>query len=210
MTNILVFGDSITYGAWDKEGGWVQRLRRIIDQKNLTDSDFYCLISNLGIPGDTSEDLLRRFESETKERVKEDEETVIIFSVGSNDSQFVYGKNKIQKQEFQENLQKLIGLAGKFSSKIIFIGLFPVDDSKTMPIPWDAAKSYKNEYIKQYNEIIKSVCKKNKIHFIEIFENFIKLNYQQLLEDGLHPNSEGHEKIFHVVKDFLIEKEITK
>jgi len=29
MVNILVFGDSITYGAWDEEGGWVQRLRKL-------------------------------------------------------------------------------------------------------------------------------------------------------------------------------------
>jgi len=210
MTNILVFGDSITYGAWDKEGGWVQRLRKFIDGKNLTNPDFYCLICNLGISGNTSEDLLRRFESETKERVEEGEETIIMFAIGSNDSQFVCGKNKIRKQKFQDNLQKLTDSARKFSSKIIFIGLFPSDDSKTTPIPWDITKSYKNEHIKQYNKIIKSICSKNKIYFIEIFEDFIKLNYQQLLEDGLHPNSEGHEKIFQRVKDFLMKKEIIK
>ena len=44
MTCLLVFGDSITYGAWDLEGGWVQRLRSFIDKKNLTDPNFYCLV----------------------------------------------------------------------------------------------------------------------------------------------------------------------
>lgn len=25
---ILVFGDSIVYGAWDTEGGWAERLKK--------------------------------------------------------------------------------------------------------------------------------------------------------------------------------------
>jgi len=29
-----------------------------------------------------------------------------------------------------------------------------------------------------------------------------------LLEDGLHPNSEGHKKIFESVKEFLIKNKI--
>ena len=32
MDKILIFGDSICYGKWDKEGGWVTRLRKYIDQ----------------------------------------------------------------------------------------------------------------------------------------------------------------------------------
>lgn len=29
---VLVFGDSITQGFWDTEGGWVERLRKYYDQ----------------------------------------------------------------------------------------------------------------------------------------------------------------------------------
>ena len=35
MTFILVFGTSTTYGAWDSEGGWVQRLTKYLDNKQL-------------------------------------------------------------------------------------------------------------------------------------------------------------------------------
>lgn len=32
--DILIFGDSITYGAWDSEkGGWVNRLRLTLENK---------------------------------------------------------------------------------------------------------------------------------------------------------------------------------
>jgi lysophospholipase L1-like esterase len=210
MVRILVFGASITYGAWDKEGGCVQRLRKFLDEKTLTDPNFYCIIYNLGISGDTTEDLLERFEFETKQRLKEEEKTIIIFAIGTNDSQFIHSQNSLRHspQKFQNNLQKLVNLARKFSSKIIFVGLTPVDELKVDPIPWDTDKSYKNEYIQKYNEIIKSVCKKNKIYFIEILEKFVKLDYKDLLEDGLHPNSKGHQEIFEIVKDYLIQNKI--
>ncbi|MDD2822618.1 MAG: hypothetical protein PHQ59_00920 [Candidatus Daviesbacteria bacterium] len=32
MANILVFGDSVAYGAWDPKGGWVRRLREVIEE----------------------------------------------------------------------------------------------------------------------------------------------------------------------------------
>jgi len=210
MTQILIFGDSITYGAWDKEGGWVQRLRRFLDEKNLTSPDFYFVVYNLGISGDTSEDLLERFEFETKQRLKEHKETIVAFAIGINDSQFVHseGDHRVPIEKFKNNLQELIKLAQKFSLKIIFVGLTPVDEKRTTPIPWDSDKFYKNEYIEKYNQVIKKVCEENKIYFIEIFEKFKATGYQQLLEDGLHPNSKGHKRIFEIVKDFLIKNNL--
>jgi len=69
-------------------------------------------------------------------------------------------------------------------------------------------RSYKNEYIRKYDEIIKTVCEENKINFVEVFRKFKELNYQNLLDDGLHPNSAGHQKIFEIVKDSLIKNKI--
>lgn len=224
MAQILVFGDSIAYGAGDeKEGGWVNRLRKVLDKAPFTSPDFYCLVYNLAISGDSLDDLLERFELETKQRLKEGEETIFIFAIGINDSQFIHSQNKLRclPPEFKNNLQKLIKLTEKFSSKIIFMGLTPVDEVKTTPLPWDNDKSYKNEYIKKYNNIIKSVCEENKIYpvrkqaelsngvyFIEIFDELIQSDYKNLLADGLHPNSQGHQKIFEMVRNFLAENKI--
>lgn len=134
----------------------------------------------------------------------------IIFSIGVNDSQFIHSRNSIKtsENEFRNNIDKLIELAKKFTSKIIFVGLTPVDESKTTPIPWDTNKSYRNDYIKKYDRIIQSTCKKNKLDFVEIFDELIKRDYKKLIEDGLHPNSKGHQKIFEIVKDFLIKERI--
>lgn len=205
MGTILVFGDSIVWGAADSEGGgWVARLFIELGR------DFEIDVYNLGVSGDKTPSLLERFESETKARMEENEEVILIFAIGINDSYFVHSKNTLMTppEEFKENIQKLIERAQKISPKIIFVGLTPVDEPKTTPIPWNTDKSYKNENVKKYNEIIKSVCQDENIHFIEIFDKWLESDYQNLLEDGLHPNSEGHKKIFEAVKEFLIQNKI--
>jgi len=75
-------------------------------------------------------------------------------------------------------------------------------------LPWNSNISYKHDYVDNYNKIIQSICEENNLPFIDIFNQFYKMDYKNLLSDGLHPNSEGHEKIFKTVKDFLIENKI--
>ena len=207
MATILIFGDSIVWGVADpKYGGWVSRLKTFIKTERIFEFDVY----NLGISGDKTPSLLERFESETKARIEEDEELIIISAIGINDSYFVHSKNDLMTppEKFKANIQKLIALAQKFSSKIIFVGLTPVDESKTTPIPWNTDKSHKNKYVKQYNGIISSICKNKNIPFVDIFNKWIESDYQNLLEDGLHPNSEGHKKIFEAVKEYLVKNKI--
>ena len=212
MARILVFGDSITYGAWDAmRGGWADRLKSFCMERELENPEFDYPVYNLGISGDNSREMVKRFEFEASQRLEEDE-PIIIFAIGINDSQFVKSEDdfRVPKNEFRKNIEQLIKFSRKFSSKIVFIGLTAVDELKVNPNPWDNNKSYKNEYIEKYDFIIKSICKEKKIHFINIYEEFNKLDYKKLLEDGLHPNSEGHKKIFEIVRDFLMERGIVK
>ena len=67
-------------------------------------------------------------------------------------------------------------------------------------------KSYKNKYIQEFNNILKKFCEDNNVYFIDIFKDFVKEDYKSLLEDGLHPNTKGHNKIFKAVRDFLVQK----
>ncbi len=214
MAQILVFGDSIAWGAWDREGGWVQMLRKFFDEKTLSTPEFqnidYFMVYNLGVSGDTTRWLLRRFESEVKQRAKEKERNIIVFAIGKNDSCFLKSKNSFltPPKVFKKNIEKLIKSAKKYSSRIIFVGTSAVDEPKTAPIYWNKNMYCKNEYLKRYNEIVKSVCAKNKIRFIDIYEKFMESDYKKLLADGLHPNSEGHKLIFEIVRDFLVKEKI--
>lgn len=195
---ICIFGASSTWGAWDKEkGGWVNRLRLFLENNNM-DADVY----NLGVSGDTTEDLLERLESEARAREAE----LFIFSIGDNDSAYKNkeGNYQVPPEKFRKNLLKLFKIAGKFTDKIIFLGLKPVDEFKTKPVPWHNVIYYTNKNINLYDGIIKDVCGKQKISYIDIKSVLSKND----LADGLHPNEKGHQKIFEVVKNYLLKNKL--
>lgn len=54
---VLIFGTSNTLGCFDEKGGWADRLKQYCIRKHLEAPDYFCLIYNLGVSGDTSEDL---------------------------------------------------------------------------------------------------------------------------------------------------------
>ena len=195
---ICIFGSSSTWGAWDYEkAGWANRLRLFIDSKNHN-----VLTYNLGVSGDTTNELLKRFDIEAEAR----QPTIIIFSIGDNDSIFIKSQNKqiVSLQQFEKNLQKLIEKAEKFTDIMIFVGCKKVDELKTTPIPWETDYYYTNQNLILYNKKIKEVVEKNKVYYLEIFD----LLKNEDFEDGLHPNSKGHQKLFLKIKDFLLDKKL--
>jgi lysophospholipase L1-like esterase len=199
MSVICVFGGSITYGAWDKEkGGWVNRLRLFCDS-----SDQYYEVYNLGIAsGDTTEKVLKRFDIEAKARQPE----IIIFYIGTNDA--IYSKNEgiypITLKKFEENIKYLIKKARKHGKKIVFLGLGLVDENKTMPVEWDRTAYYTNANLHLYDQSLKRISAQEKVYYLET----ANLLQNKDLEDGIHPNAKGHEKIFLAAKEFLLKEKI--
>jgi lysophospholipase L1-like esterase len=135
-------------------------------------------------------------------------ESVIIINIGANDSAVMVDSLWVSKKDFASNLKKIIKVSRKFSKSIFFVEAMPMDESKTHPVAWDKRVTYTNESIKKYNEILKSVCKEEKVKLIPLFDAFSKIDYKKLLADGVHPNSEGHQKIFEIVKDYLVKNKI--
>lgn len=188
---ICIWGDSITWGKNDYEkGGWVERLKLHYMKTSIK-------VYNLGISGNNTDDLLRRFETEAKEQKPE----IIIFAIGINDSSYFKVKNinRVSIEKFENNLEELLNIAQKIADKIVFVGLTKVDEIKTMPIPWNTEVYYDNKNVSKYDEIIKSFCEKNKIKYINMKEVLTKDD----LQDGLHPNPQGHKKMFQVISKEL-------
>jgi lysophospholipase L1-like esterase len=201
--NILVFGASTTFGSSDPEGrGWVGRLGAYVEKRTSYDEIVY----NLGVSGDTTADLMKRLEAEAVARTRSRKPTIII-SIGTNDAQYLNepGNMRTPPEAFKNNLQALLDTAKKITGDVVFVGYLPVDEAKTTPIPWSPDKNYTNENVKRYNGMARDVCERNGIRFIELFDVLMGLDYKRLLDDGLHPNAEGHQKIFEIVKERLIE-----
>jgi lysophospholipase L1-like esterase len=194
---ICIFGDSIAWGASDStRGGWVERLKVYLGEQH--DSDVY----NLGVSGNTTGDLLKRLEYEARVR----NPNLIVFAIGINDSQYLESKNnpKTPLNIFEQNLTQLIGIARKFTPRVIFVGLTLVDESKTKPIPWDVQKYYDNDNIQKYDSSIQSACEGKGVLFVPM-RGIITV---EDLHDGLHPNSDGHNKIYEKIRDFLLGKKL--
>ncbi|MCK5081132.1 MAG: hypothetical protein KAQ63_03130 [Candidatus Moranbacteria bacterium] len=192
---ICILGDSIVQGYYDlEEGGWVNRLGIYFGKKYKEFNIF-----NLGINGARSIDLLERMEHELQVR----EANVIIISIGINDALIEKDKNWVDKEKFKENLKKLLGISQKFTSDIFFVGILKVNEKFTAPVDWDDLFYYNKELTK-YDSVIEEFCQEKKIVFIPMQD----LLEEKDLLDGLHPNAEGHEKIFQQVRGFLEKNKI--
>lgn len=198
---LLVFGDSITYGLNDEKGGWVNRLRKELEKDNISNaSHVRDSVYNCGIRGDTTEDLLKRFDAECSARVEREDNPIILFAIGTNDSSTnTKGLNIIPIETYRLNLTKLFEKAKIVSDRIMFISLFPADETKTKPINWKPDRLYTNKSLEVYNSSIKEFCKEKNMIFVDLFKPIHKKAYQELLSDGLHPNSKGHQKIYKLV-----------
>lgn len=192
--NICIFGDSIAWGHADIEkGGWANRLRIFLEEK-YDDIEVY----NLGVSGNITEDILKRFEAESETR----QANMLIFAIGINDSQYTESKDnpRTPLDKFKDNIKELITKSRNFTEEIIFIGFTDIDESKTMPIPWKMGIYYDKENIAIYDRVLKSVCEEEKVSYISL-EGAID---SEGLVDGVHPNSKGHEKIYQRINNFLI------
>ncbi len=197
MADIVVFGDSITWGAYDEElGGWVNRLNFFAKQK---DRDNF--VYNCGISGDTTDGLLIRFEGEARARTA----SHIIIAIGINDSfhdKTPRNGGKVPFERFVENLNKIAVQARAITNNVVFIGPTRVVESKTRPISWNDKVYYSNSEIVKYDKAIEDLCAQNKLQYLSMADIISEAE----LPDGLHPKAAGHQKMFERVRDALTGK----
>ena len=198
---ILIFGDSITYGQRDLElGGWTNRLKLVLTSDSSIGG---CHVFNMGIPGQTTGEVFERLDRECEGRVLKNTNNVIILAAGINDTQIIGGEVRVSEDDFRDNVNILIDYAGSHTDKIIYVGLTPVDESRTNPVWWDRKKNWRNEVVERYDQIIEEVCSEQGVRYIHMFDRIDPLTNQ----DGLHPSAAGHsimtEAITEVVYEYL-------
>ena len=116
MKAILCFGDSITFGYGESpKKGWCGRLKDYFETK-----EYHNGIYNLGVPGHTSTDLLKRFDSEAQGRVRlhKPSKYIILIAIGTNDCKFdgnLENNNpRTTNDQFRKNIEELIAKAKSY------------------------------------------------------------------------------------------------
>ena len=202
MYKILSFGDSIIFGRGvAKSKSYISRLANFFDAVDR----YGFLVFNLGVPGESSQELLERLEEECMVRLEStlNSEVIILIAIGINDAKFVDNLNNFKTpiEIFSKNIDAIINLLRRYTKNILFVGLTPVNESQTNH---GGASFFLNSNIKKYNDIIRDVCAEKNVYFVEIFNKWISDNYLNLLaEDGIHLNEFGHRKIFNEIEPLV-------
>jgi lysophospholipase L1-like esterase len=194
--HLCIFGDSTAWGAWDTEkGGWANRLWLY-----CAEHSWDVFVYNLSIDGGTTKTILDRFENESKARSAD----MLIFQTGGNDASYQLGLSpadrKISLEDFEKNIKSIVEKGRAFTDKILFVDLRNCDESKTVPAlgcDW----CYTNENLSLYNKKMNQVC--DEMGVLHVALDPLDMSD---FEDGLHPNTVGHQKIFEQVLKALVKE----
>jgi len=194
--NYIIIGDSITYGAGSKDSsfGYATLFKAYITHKySRTFKNHYVHIC--GFSGYNTDHIENSFESLVKAYYKDNKENVILLFMGTNDSQYNdKGINRVSLSKYKKNITKFIGIAKKHKCRLVIIGL-PGIGLKNKSLDWKKDEHYSNEMLIEYDEVLRSLSKDNKLKYIDLYGK-LKLNEYY---DVLHPNDLGHRKIFKII-----------
>lgn len=198
MKTLCIFGDSIAWGAGlSKRVSWADLIRNELGKKDTALS-----VYTLGVDAENSRGLLKRVDIEMKAR----DPQIMIFAVGTNDSIFWKpNKTDVSVPEFKKNIKELISKARKYTDDIIFVGLAKGTDKLTVPLPASTTeKCFTKKRIREYNKVLKETVLLSNLRFVDINGILSDKDF----DDGLHPNQEGHRKIFAIIKKELQDEKI--
>jgi acyl-CoA thioesterase-1 len=198
---IVVFGDSIAYGAWDTKGGWVERLKSMAHRQTVhSHGENKNQVINLGIGGDTSSGLLARINNEIIARVSASWPFIFIISIGTNDQRSIDGLPEVDVMQYEKNVIEIIAIAQQYTDKIIILGLPPLG----LQVIDFKGQEYSDQRIQEYDTKLASIAGKNGLTYVSLRLEFEKHDTQKLHSyDNLHPNNDGHEIIAATIKPIL-------
>lgn len=208
--DIVAIGDSLTKGVGDEtdNGGYVG----ILDEHLNDEINKNVHFTNLGKPGNRSDQLLQRLEEEDIQAEIEKAD-IILITIGANDVMRVFQNNitSLSIDAFEEELPsfsvRIAAVADRITNlnedaNIYFIGFYNpyyhyFPDIEEL-----------DEIITRWNEKLEEVTKQyDHVFFIPIKDSFDDAMFDFLAEDNFHPNYQGYELIAEQITTDLIDKE---
>lgn len=183
-TQFCFIGDSFVAGIGDETAlGWTGRLAARASAAGIPATAY-----NLGVRGNTSSDILARCRGEVDARRSPKRQTLVVLSMGVNDTTQVDGRARIPLEDSCANLELLLEMFA--DDPVLVVGPPAVSD--------DA----QNKQIRELTERYRSVCRGRGIPFVQVF-HALELDpvwRRQVLEgDGAHPRSEGYAALYELV-----------
>lgn len=177
--NIVFLGDSIT--------DWYP-FEEMYDSK--------IPIVNSGIAGYETTDILKKLD----EMVYQYNPTKVFILIGTNDLKY----SDDDEEQVVENIKKIIeGIKeNRPNTEIYLESIFPINRE----IKYHAVEERYNDEIKEVNNKLKKYCSKNKVTYIDMYDEFSddKGNFdKEYTKDGLHPSEKGYIKLTSILLKYI-------
>jgi acyl-CoA thioesterase I len=182
---VLFFGDSHVAGTGDPEGlGWVGR---------VTAASFSAgqpfIPYNLGVGGNTSVDVLRRWQIEARSRQRDQAETRLVLSFGVNDTMLEGGRRRVEAGASIEALERALGQAGDLGLATFVVGPAPVEERQ------------QTDRIAALSSAFARLCGARRVPFVDVVGALRRSQVwlEQVSTDGAHPGAEGYALLAELV-----------
>lgn len=174
MARILIEGSSTAYGLWSGgEGGWADRLKQ--SYIGVSDRRKFASVINLAAPSKTIEQSVASLEAVAQTHAQFSSTRLGLYQLGMIESRFVDGEREMHPDRFQELLRKLGSISVSYGFSPIFIGMTPIDESRTRHILFGGKiMSYTEEERAQYDEIVREYAKENDHAYLDITTGLTK------------------------------------
>ncbi len=186
--NIFCLGDSVTYGVGGSLEvgviGWPEILKKESDNR----------VYNLGIPGNTTDDLVKRLQ-EGVIRVKKNKPSLFIISFGLNDlaQNTTTQEYYVDSEQFVTNINKAIDTYSQLGT-VLLLEVTPIADILGVE-PDKYGYIRKSEDVKIYNQLLQKISIDRQVDYLA----FPGFEPRMIGDDGLHPNKLGYEYLAQII-----------
>jgi len=182
---ICFIGDSFVNGTGDPEHlGWTGRVCALTQTTEIALTHY-----NLGIRGNTSNDIKERWRAECEIRLPAHSKNILVFSFGVNDTVYEEGHRRVELQQSIDFTTDIISQATK-RFDILMVGPPPIDDAD------------QNSRIQELDQNFNSICSKLTVPYLSIYQSLLYnpvWRSEVSSNDGAHPRSAGYAHLAHLV-----------
>jgi acyl-CoA thioesterase-1 len=183
---LLFFGDSLVAGVGDPTGaGWVGRVVAASFASGLGLTAY-----NLGVRGETSEQVALRWRAEALPRLLAGADCRIVLSFGANDTSIQHDRVRVDADRSLGALATILDEAAMIGLPTLVVGPAPVDDPE------------QNRRIHGLSVSFAEVCAERGVPFMSVVEALLASPVwmeQVAVGDGAHPGAEGYDALADLV-----------
>jgi hypothetical protein len=209
MARVIAYGSSTTYGLWGSKqvAGYVEQLKySMMDACQGQSEERFVHVYNRGRPGETIGQTVYSLEHDSSMTfVSQKGRTIGAFMLGGYDHVITKDSRPdpvTTRVRFLADLGRIGEICTRFGVIAVFLGLPPLDDTKTQEIYEKTGELFLDDDRREYEAMVRQSAEQNNYPFIEVYDalggkDMSKRDFTAY--DGLHSNGQAHTVIHNLL-----------